>query len=88
LLHAFQHLGSGLNNMVGEILHKDALVGRLLQLEPGFGILAEQIMDLLIVDFEKTALQEVLLIALNPSGACHDLPECSGNYPLCTLCLV
>lgn len=81
------HFGGGLYLNLGEVLDKDPLFGRLLELHPGLDVLAEQVMNFLIIDFDKAATDEMGLTGI-ALGECHDLTEGPRNDTLLLLAVL
>ncbi len=63
-VHVPLHLLFCLDDIHWEILDEDAFVRGLFELHSGLYIFAEEIVDFLVVDFDKTASNQVLLISL------------------------
>jgi hypothetical protein len=63
--------------MNGQIFH-DKSIRSLLQVDFSLDVFAQQVMDFFVVDFDKSALNEVIFTGLTV-GNCHDLVEGAGN---------
>lgn len=77
-IHVLLHGGDGVDLELGEVLDEDALVGALLEVHSGLDVLPEEIVDLLVVDFNKTATYEVGLRCVVLSFG-YDLAEGPGD---------
>ena len=77
-LHVMLHFLDGVYLYLQQILHKHALVRWLLQVHACFGILAQKIVDLFVVNFDETATDQVSLGCI-VLGYCYYLTESSGN---------
>lgn len=75
------HLGYGIHLDLQEVLHEDPLIGTLLEIHPGLVILAQQVVDLLIVDLDEATADEVVLRCI-VLGDGYDLTERTGNDAL------
>ena len=79
-IHVLLHGGDGVDFKLGEVLDEDALVGTFLEVHPGLDVLPEEVVDLLVVDFYKTATYEVSLRCV-VFGFGNDLAEGPGDDP-------
>ena len=77
-IHELFHFFCGFDDVHGEILNKNSLVGRFLQLHFSFDIFAEQIMNFFIIDFNETAPNKMFLILL-AAGKGDDLAKGPGD---------
>ena len=77
-IHVLLHGGDGVDLELGEVLDEDALVGTLLEVHSGLDVLPEEIVDLLVVDFNKTATYKVGLRCVVLSFG-YDLAEGPGD---------
>ena len=77
-VHILFHTGNGIDFELGEVFDENALVGAFLELHLGLDVLAEQVVDFLVVDFNETATYEVSLGGV-VFGLGYYLTECSGD---------
>lgn len=77
-LHILLHFCCGLHNNLGELLHEDSPFGALPELLLLLDVLAQEVMDLLVVDLDEAAPHHVVLYALGPRDG-HDLAEGTGD---------
>lgn len=80
-LHVLFHLRDIINLQLQEILNKDSLIRTFLEIHLSLGVFAEQIVYFLIVDFDKTATDEMILGGII-LGHGHDLAEGARNDTL------
>lgn len=86
-LHVVLHLGNGVHFNLQQLLDKDSLFGALLEVHPGLGVLAEQVVYLFVVDLDEAATNEVVLAGI-VLGDRDDLAESARNDPARLLTLV
>ena len=86
-LHIVLHFGSGLYFNLRQIFHEHSLFGRFLELHPCLDIFTQQVVNLLVVNFDETATDQMRLarIAL---GQRHDLTEGSRDDSLVFLAVL
>ncbi len=76
--HVLLHFWNVINLYLCQILDKDTLFRTFLQLHPSFDIFSQKVVDLLIVDFDETATNEMGFRCVIFSD-CYDLAERSRN---------
>jgi hypothetical protein len=77
-LHILLHFGDAVDFDLDEVLNEDALFGALFQLHFLFYIFSQKIMNFLIVNFDKTASNQMRLRCV-VLGYGDDLTEGPGN---------
>jgi hypothetical protein len=77
-IHILLHLGYTVDFYLQQIFHEDSFFWAFLQLHFSLGVLAEQVMDLLIVDFDEAASDKMRLFGI-VLGDSYDLAEGAGN---------
>ena len=80
-VHVLLHVGDTVDFNLVEILDEDTLFGAFLELHSSFGVFAQKVMNFLIVNFYKTATNQVGFTGLIFCN-CYDLAECSRNDSL------
>lgn len=86
-LHIVFHLGNGVDFNLQQILNKDPLFGTFLEVHLGLDVLTEQVVDLLIVDLDEAATDEVVLTGI-VLGDRDYLTESARNDPARLLTVV
>lgn len=80
-LHVLFHLGDIIDFQLQKILNKNSLIRTFLEIHPSLGVLTKQVVYFLIVDFDKTATDEMILGGII-LGHRHDLAEGTRNDTL------
>lgn len=80
-VHVILHFLDRIYLYLQQILDKDSFIRRFLELHSGLYIFSKQVMDLLVVDFDKTATDKMMLARVVLCNR-NDLRECSGNDTL------
>ena len=85
--HVFFHFGNGVDLQLQQVLDEKALFGTLLEVHFSLGVPAEQIVNLLVIDFDEAAADEVGLGGV-VLGDGDDLAEGARDYPLALVALI
>lgn len=78
-LHVFLHVLDVVDFELDQVFDVYSLLGALLQIHLRFRILAQQVVDLLVVNFDKAAPDQMSLRGVT-LGDGHDLTEGSWDY--------
>jgi hypothetical protein len=85
-LHILLHLGNAIDFQLKKVLHEYTLFRALFQLHPSLHILAQEIVNLLVIYLNEAAAYEMILCCLTLSKS-YDLAKGSGDDSLALFAL-